>query len=180
MSNLIVRYRADGSIRGWRYIPDEEYVPGENEIIAPDHIDHRDINRGLYIVDEGELIEDPDYDPLWNQPTMLDPETFDLITDLYLHHGGEMIGSLEEALQFGPEAIDARDDARDARDVLVENSNIPQEVNDFANSVIEFMNQLLFWGGEVNATMENNIRLHYLIYVSLIGDRIEEIEEAYF
>ena len=60
MTKLVVEYDSDGAVTGWRYEPDDDYTPAEGELIA-DGYDHRKLEQ--YQVVDGELVEDPDYDP---------------------------------------------------------------------------------------------------------------------
>lgn len=57
------------------------------------------------------------------------------------------------------EFLSAGSDAIEARDAMASNENIPQSVVDLADA---------------------QIRMHYLVYVSLTGERIESVEDRFF
>lgn len=60
---LIVKYDDDGTVTDW-YYPVDNADPGDGEIaIDPREYDHRAINRGEYVVEDGNLVDNESYDP---------------------------------------------------------------------------------------------------------------------
>jgi hypothetical protein len=64
VSKLIITHDSGGEPTGFRYEPDDEYVPGEGEINPNEDIDHREIHR-YRVTDTGELVgkQNPEPDP---------------------------------------------------------------------------------------------------------------------
>lgn len=77
--------------------------------------------------------------------------------DSHLYHHGVLTPSEALALRF--EYREAGTDAIAAHDAIDANANIPQEVVDRS---------------------EASLRMFYLLYVSLTGDRIQSVEDRFF
>lgn len=69
MSQLIVRYDGTGTITGWRYTPNDDYTPDDDELITD--IDHRQLKQMQVNTDTTPptLEENPAHEP---PPTMQD------------------------------------------------------------------------------------------------------------
>jgi len=63
MTTLVIDFTDDGSITNWRYVPEDDYEPGPNQLTST--VDHRQIPSLTVDTssDPPELVDDPDYDP---------------------------------------------------------------------------------------------------------------------
>lgn len=114
MSVLVVEYDAEGKITDWEYEADHDYSPDEDEIIAPEPVDHRDIDRMEVDVtaDPPSLVEVPP--EVFGRPSVVDNETRELIGEKFRVRGADALGEL---------------------DAIEGNTNIPPEVTAYLQDV---------------------------------------------
>lgn len=66
MTQLVVTYDSEGTIRRWRYEPDDDYQADADELaVSDEEYDHRELEQYMVDVDADPptLIDDPEYDP---------------------------------------------------------------------------------------------------------------------